>query len=328
MFKNVIRTIVIALSVIIQVAFYYFVVNLVDYRPLVSLFAKALAIILALIIYRSNRNSSFKIAWLIFIFSVPICGLVFYIFFGHGTTLPIRKTKIISKYLEDKVEKGEDISVLDNDPTAKRLASMLKNTTGLPLYQGTQVTYFKSGEDTYPKLLEELEKAKKFIFIEFFIIARGGMWRSVCDILERKALSGVEVKVIYDDIGTAGRLKEKDVERLNKIPNFTIVPYNPMGYNFSLSLNYRDHRKIVVIDDVVAFTGGFNIGDEYIQQQKRFGYWRDTAIKLVGDAVYSFIVLFAQDWFICTKQIINTIDYSSIESSTNDGFVFPFGDGP
>ena len=170
------------------------------------------------------------------------------------------------------------------------------NLANYPAYENTDVSYFTSGEEMYDVMLTELENAKRFIFIEYFIIHDGIFWNSVLDILKQKVKEGVEVKIIYDDMGSIRTLPPDYPLQLKKW-GIECYPFNPFIPTLSLRLNNRDHRKIMVIDGITSFTGGINLADEYINQRKRLGgYWKDTGIMLKGDATWSFTIMFLQFW--------------------------------
>ncbi|WP_406543426.1 phospholipase D-like domain-containing protein [Clostridium ljungdahlii] len=178
---------------------------------------------------------------------------------------------------------------------------LIKNISDYGCYINTKVDYFSSGEDMYKKLLEELKNAKKFIFLEYFIISKSKMWDEIFEILKEKANNGVEVRVLVDYVGSLVVLP-KNFKRSLKVNNIKLKIFNPFKIILNFMLNYRDHRKITVIDGTVAFTGGINIGDEYINEYKKYGYWKDMAVCLKGEAVYSFTIMFLRMWQSISKR--------------------------
>ena len=173
------------------------------------------------------------------------------------------------------------------NPRAGRTAAYLRDFAAYPVYSGTNVKFYASGEAVFPDLLEALESAQESILLEFFIISKGKMWDAVHDVLRRKAAQGVDVRMIYDDVGCATGLPAQYWKTL-QVEGIQAVPFNPFVPLLNLVMNSRDHRKIVVVDGKTAFTGGVNLADEYINHIERFGHWKDTAIMLKGDAVESF----------------------------------------
>ena len=205
----------------------------------------------------------------------------------------------------------------------------INNVTGLGEHSNNRVTYYKSGEEFFPALLEGLKQAKEFIFIEFFIIEEGKMWSAVTDILKQKAQEGVVVRIIYDDLGCSGKLPANLKKQMKQyhIHTYKFHPFRPV---LSGVYNNRDHRKIVIIDHQMAFTGGINLADEYGNYITRFGYWKDTMVKIEGSAINNLLVTFLQNYDLC-KNVISRFDmylnydYPKFE---DEGYVMPFGDGP
>ena len=198
-----------------------------------------------------------------------------------------------------------------------------------PAWQNTTARYFSCGEAMYPALLADLEKAEKSIFLEFFIVSQGKMWQGVEDILRRKAAQGVDVRLIYDDFGSLLGLPKDFVVRMERA-HIRCIPFNPVVPLLSLVMNHRDHRKIVVIDGKVAYTGGINLADEYINAITRFGYWKDAGLRIEGAAVWNFTVMFLDFWnaFRPFEQ-----DYSAFRPQfavlpASDGVVQPYADSP
>ena len=182
---------------------------------------------------------------------------------------------------------------------------------------------------TYQDMIEDIKNAKKYIFIEYFIISSGILLNSLIDVLEKKGKEGVEIRICYDDFGSKLGLKNKDLNRIKLIPNLEIVKFAPLGLTINISANYRDHRKTVIIDGKIAYVGGDNLADEYANYKTRFGYWRDNAIRIEGEAVNNCLFSFAESWYLSTKKILDINEYKvihKVEDSNN--IVMPFGDGP
>jgi len=215
------------------------------------------------------------------------------------------------------------------DAGAASLANYL-GRKGFGVYDGAEVTYFPSGEEKWRALLEQLEKAEKFIFLEYFIISEGVMWQSVLNVLQRKAAQGVEVRLMYDGtcefvhlpVGYWQELRRKGIQ---------CKVFSPLRPFVSTHYNYRDHRKIAVIDGRVAFTGGVNLADEYINVASRFGHWKDTAVMVRGAAADSFTRMFLQMWDLDEKRLSDYGKYLGCVGEapvTAKGFVVPYGDSP
>lgn len=178
-------------------------------------------------------------------------------------------------------------------------------------------------------MLERLKRARKYIFMEFFIISTGSLVDEIIPILEMKGKEGVEIKILYDDIGSRATFEKETMERFLAIPNLKLCVYEPLGFNINPAINYRDHRKIVVIDGKYAYCGGDNLADEYIHRKERFGFWRDNAMYYEGKAVSSFLVMFALMWYASSKEYIDVNMYfSHYEVYNPNNYVIPFADGP
>ena len=207
--------------------------------------------------------------------------------------------------------------------------SYLQNFAGFPIYENCYEKYLSPGEKKLEALLSELEKAEKYIFLEYFIIGTGVMWSQIFAVLKKKAAQGVTVRIIYDDIGCFSRLPKEIYQCLNKY-GIECSVFNPFIPILTVTQNNRDHRKIAVIDGKVAFTGGINIGDEYINATDRFGHWKDASIMIKGPAVSSFVIMFLQMWELCTGTTEDYTRYLSKNEGQSSGgsFIQPYGDSP
>lgn len=287
--------------------------------------------IIAVAIINRNNNPSFKIAWLIPVLCFPIGGALFYILFGRTHLNKRNKAR-----LKSAVESSSEVIVPDdellnmigkNNPHLKREASYLIHNSRSNIYAFTETKFLNPGSLFFEELLSELKKAERFIFLEYFIIGFGEMWQKTLEILTEKVKAGVEVRVLYDDIGTINLLPADFPEQMNKLGIKTAV-FNPYKPSLDKFLNYRDHRKFAIIDGKVAFTGGINIADEYINRKERFGFWEDSSVKLDGDAVKKVTVLFLEMWYFTTGEKSDFNDYITGYQGKNDGFVIPFSDEP
>lgn len=293
------------------------------------------AIVLALYIVSNRSNPSMKLAWVFLIMFVPIVGIVLYGVFGRsGLTKRSRKRmdnvhKEIQPFIPLGHETAKELEAIDAN--AARQSGYLTKWVGYPLYKNTDTNYYISGEDMFPDMLKALEEAKSFIFLEYFIFSKGEMFQRIIDILKRKVKEGVDVRIIYDDFGCAFSLPRYFYKTLQK-EGIKCAAFNIIRPAMSIIMNNRDHRKIFVVDGAVAFTGGINIADEYINQKHRFGYWKDTGIRLEGEAVWSFTAMFLEMWNFINS---SSEDYTKFlpknvmkEYPKTDGFVQPYGDTP
>ena len=250
-------------------------------------------------VINKNSNPTYKIAWIILILAFPLFGVLFYIFYEKNKlnkkTMSGMKSSI-SKMREALTSKQAilDELVLENE-TAANQSKYILNSADCPVYDNTTSEYLSSGEKMFVKLKQELQKAEHYIFLEYFIIHEGIMWNSILDILAEKASQGVDVRVIYDDVGCLFTLPYGYDKKLEEM-GIKCCVFSPLVPVLSPKINNRDHRKIAVIDGHTGFTGGINLADEYINEIERFGHWKDTAIMLKGEAVWSLTIMFLSMW--------------------------------
>ena len=289
-----------------------------------------------LIIYIANDKSdpTMKLVWIMFIMFVPAIGCMMYLYFmlQPGSLMLKKRLEHINlnsgKYLDPDQNIYNELQILDKQVSS--LTKYVYENTGCPVYKNTDVTYLESGEKKYGILLDELKKAKKFIFLEYFIIEQGEVWDSVLEVLCEKIREGVEVRVMYDGLCSLSKLPIGYFKKLREL-GIKSKPFAPARPFFTTQQNNRDHRKILVIDGKVAFTGGINLADEYMNIVERFGYWKDTGVMLKGDAVRSFTLLFLQMWNVTEKNIEGYSRYLNITiptPETADGYVMGYGDDP
>ena len=217
----------------------------------------------------------------------------------------------------------------DENPVAASQAKMLCNISEAHLFTDTKQTYFPLGEDMHPQLLADLEKAEKFIYMEYFIIEEGKFWNSILEILKAKAAEGVDVKLVYDDVGCMMTLPG-NYHKILKTFGIEATSFSRLRGNADSEFNNRSHRKITVIDGKVGYTGGINLADEYINEIVKHGHWKDTGIRLEGEAVWELTRLFLIDFGINVKKMpkIPTELFPKQSDVHEDGYLIPFGDGP
>ncbi len=331
------RAVVCIIGILLQVAYLVMVFltfgTLYTYSYFIFL---GLGIALSLYIYNRDINPSYKMAWIFVILSFPLFGVMFYIFFGNSHSGDRLRKRMMQYSDEARVllpQNDELMSKLHKDNSAaEKQVKYLYDYSGYPVYSDTSTTYFPNGEDKFAAMLEELEKAERFIFLEYFIISKGKMWDSVLDILERKAKQGVDVRLIYDDVGCLLTLPYKYNEEMER-RGIKCRVFNPFRPIWSAKMNNRDHRKILVIDGHTAFTGGINLADEYINAYEKYGHWKDSAVMLRGAGVWSFTVMFLTMWSFLEKDsredhrrfMPRPEDIINIKST---GVVVPYTDSP
>ncbi|MGT2660055.1 cardiolipin synthase [Streptococcus urinalis] len=328
------RTSIIFILILVQLLFLASsYVWLEQYRIWLDVVERILAVVIVLYLVNSEMDAISRVTWLILVMVAPLLGSIFLIYTKLDWGYRGLKQNLSHLVEESEAYLKEDQSIVDalksNTSTTYHLVQYLQRIHGnFPVYQNTKATYFPSGEPFFESLKEELLKAKKYIFLEFFIIAEGQMWGEILSILEKKVNEGVEVRVLYDGMLELSTLSPDYTQRLEKI-GIKAKSFSPISPFISTYYNYRDHRKIVVIDGEVAFTGGINLADEYINQLERFGHWKDAGLMLKGQAVDSFLILFLQMWSITESEFIVKPYLSNHENNiSDDGYVIPYGDSP
>ena len=329
------RTAVVVVLVLIQFAM---MVGLVTYLRnfVIPIYAVLFLISTGVVIYIINKkgNPAFKITWILCILVFHVFGTIFYLFAKFQLGTKVMEAKLDSLRVETREYLSQDRQIVDalriNKPANANLSYYLYNQLGFPTYRNTAVEYFPLGDDKFPVLLRELKKAEHFIFMEYFIVEKSYMWDKIREILEYKAAEGVEIRFMYDGMCSISMLPYHYPEKL-KEKGIKCKMFNPVKPVLSTQQNNRDHRKICVIDGKVGFTGGINLGDEYINRKERFGHWKDTAVMLKGDAVRSLTILFLQMWNVSEKQPEFYGKYlvkKSEELKREFGYVIPYGDSP
>ncbi len=321
------RLFLVSIFLLIQIVSLGYALWRIDKSGLALLFLfDIISVLVSFKIVNRQVNPAYKISWILFVLLVPLAGSLFYILFGRNK-FSRKNTEYYASVLNKKYESlsmNEDIGFNDN---FLRLSSYIKNTSKMDAYNNTKTILLTPGEVQLESLLEELQKAKKFIFMEYFIVREGTMWNRIREVLVSKVKEGVDVRFMYDDFGSINKVPPKFKKNLIK-DEIKVVNFNPYTPRFTLFMNYRDHRKITIIDGNIAFTGGVNIGDEYINLENKFGHWKDTSILIKGKAVWNLTLLFLQNWTFSTKEEIDLNLYKPTEYEETDGIVHIFGDTP
>ncbi|MBQ6826034.1 MAG: cardiolipin synthase [Clostridia bacterium] len=290
-----------------------------------------IATIVVCFIINRRGNPDHKIAWITFILVFPIFGITVFLLWGGGRIMPHikKKMRICESHYMPYLKNDSDIkeSLKYHDLIHSRQADYLTGETGFPIYDKTISKFYPSGEELLPALLKELSFAEKYIYIEFFILAEGVMWDKIHSVLKEKAANGVEVKIIFDDFGSIKRQSKGFIKKL-KAEGIAVSVFNPINPFMNIFMNNRNHRKIIIIDGKTAFTGGVNIGDEYINEIERFGHWLDSGLIFRGEAVTSMLVMFCSMWEFTTGEQIDIKKHISGFFTENDGFIIPYNDDP
>ncbi len=330
------RVLTVGLAVLTQVVWIIFAVVVLRNRfPFVAGLISILSVAAILWITSKDINPSYKLAWTTLILALPIVGAVIYLLFGKTWLGKETQQKLdaAAKEAADHIGTDEEARehLEEQSKAAARQSAYISDVAGFPLHEGTKTKYFRVGEELYATMLQELEQAEHFIFMEYFIIDDGEMWQSILNILENKVRMGLDVRLIYDDWGCVSTMPQEFQLQLQR-RGIRCEVFNPLVPIPSVLLNNRDHRKITVIDGYTAFTGGINLADEYINKRERFGYWKDTGIMLKGEAVWNFTAMFLQMWSALSGE---RIDYGKFrphvwheQEFEDDGFVQPYADTP
>ncbi len=318
---------------LLQIFFLLFMVTRLG-ESFVQVYFLLIVLDIVLMVYITNKNEpiSYRMAWIVAISIFPLFGGVSYLYLKLTQQFPksldMRNQKQSRELLVQDKAVLEEISAVC--PDSLNLARYIADYGLYPVYRNTETKYFRLGEMQFEELISAIEKAERFIFLEFFIISKGYMFDTVSDLLIRKAKAGVDVRLMYDGIGTGMLNSVKPFRKLeeNGVKCKVFNPFRPM---ISSVQNNRDHRKIVIIDGHTAFNGGTNLADEYINRRERFGHWKDTAIAVHGEAVWNYTVMFLQLWEKAeSAEVLKFLPPQSAELSAvaTDGFIQPFSDSP
>ena len=294
-----------------------------------------LSVLVVLYIIARSDNPTYKLAWIVPIMVFPLFGGLFYLVVQLQKLTKGYQKRLAGVFDATKPVLAQDPGVLDKLAGECEehlgLARYMNRCGGYPLSLRTSTRYLPTGEIKWKVMLEELEKAKRYIFLEYFIIKEGEMWDSVFAILKRKAAEGVDVRVMYDGVGSGSVLPYKYFRTLRSY-GIQAKVFSPFVPFLSVLQNNRDHRKICVVDGVSAICGGINLGDEYVNIEKRFGHWKDSSILLRGDAAYTFSILFLQMWLLSGSVHEDFEKFRPLPEERaqfqTDGFVAPYGDCP
>ena len=328
------RRLTVAFIIVLQAAAVAWFINTkAPVARILSVIITALSAFVALYVINKPMKPGYRLIWVIIILLFPVVGCSFYLLLH---LLPANH-RVRRHYLEAERDGTASMQLarsctpeeLGKFGVWRRLARYLTDFAGFPAFAGTSSVYFPSGEEMLPRLLDDLEKAEKYIYMEYFIVDEGKMTDAIFDILERKAKAGLDVRLMYDDIGCFVTLPKDFPEKLRH-RGINCAVFNPFVPILTSVQNNRDHRKITVIDGRVGYTGGINLADEYINAFEKHGHWKDAAVRLEGEAVWSFSVMFLEMWSLATGQRFEN-PHSPPEwerEMPDDGLVLPYADSP
>jgi len=328
---------IIGLCILVQLAILVGLIEVFNRNSFWFLFfAYLISVVVALYIISEDKIPEFKLPWILVVLLLPGAGPIGYLIFGHLKISKKTKNrfKVIKKDMKPYFttnEVGEELKTLDKD--AYLQAKYIYNSTTMEAYKNTKTTYYKLGDYFFPDFMMELKKAEKFIFMEYFIISKGQMFDSILEVLEEKVKQGVDVYLMYDDIGSMMLLPSNFYKTMRE-KGLHCIPFNRFKPVMTSVFNNRDHRKITVIDGKVGFTGGLNLSDEYINIGSKYGHWKDSAVKLEGEGVLGLEKMFIMNWngfsdeqIDCSKYL-KKVNQAKEKTDLSLGFVIPFGDGP
>ncbi len=301
------------------------------YAAYITLALSVAAVLLVLFIIIKRDETAYKILWLLVILTVPVAGALLYLLFGNRRTArPLRKR------LRRVQEAGQPAPLpcggtpFEGEKRMEQTVRWLEHKTGYPLMRAEDVRYYPLGDAMYPDMLTDLRAAKKTIYLEYFIIEPGEMWQSIVGILAQKVREGLDVRVMYDDLGSISTFNFSNALALEKL-GIRCVTFNPL-LALKGTANYRDHRKMLIVDDAVAYSGGVNLADRYINREHPYGHWKDTGFRLTGAPVRSFTHMFLTFWNAFSLQKEEPMPMppaaAAAEPAAQDGWVLSYYDSP
>ena len=326
------RLFMVSVIIILQIVLLYFGMATIRAIPYVDAILSIFDFILLIHVANRDSNTSYKLVWALIIYVIPVIGGLIYVMFAEKEvpkSLRNEMTRSIANSEGLLKQKEKYKNNLEDEDIAQQFNYVL-NASSYPYYQNSAVKYFGSGAEAFDDMLAHIRKAKHFIFLEYFIIKNGVMLESLVNELTIKVNEGVEVYFMYDDFGSITSAPENFVKDMNA-KGMHCVEFSKVSAYLSLlsKNNNRDHRKICVIDNRVAYLGGFNIADEYIGKKIRFGVWKDSGVRIEGEAVNNITIMFIQFYNAMVEENINYRDYLlPVKRIKNDSFVLPFSNSP
>lgn len=333
---SIVRILIVLASICIQIWWItYLLLILYKESPWIRIAYALIPLMISLAVYGRHINASYKLPWLVIVLAFSPMGAVMYVIFGRKGAIDRQKREY--RELDDLVKKlsvgnAEIIDKIKKDDSyVAASCSYIKSASGMPVWEHSSAEYYNDPTLGALAQVEELRKAESFIFMEYHAIQDGPGFDPFFNVLCEKARAGVEVRLIFDDVGSIMFIN-RDFINAMKEAGVQILDFNPISPLFHVFMNYRDHRKITVIDGRVAFTGGYNLADEYFHFTRPYGYWKDSGVKITGDAVLSFSIIFLEMWnYIKETDNQYTLEKylgSTVSLPENDGFIQPYADSP
>jgi len=312
-------------QILLSLSIYLF---LDEHIALVHAIYRVIGFLLILGLIKNSKNYSYTLPWIIILLLYPLVGTLLYLIIGNNKYRSKILKSIVKSDINSKKYFLQDEKVREEIKDNSKLR-YITDFAKFPVYKNSDVEYYPLGEIGFKEMLKELKNAENFIFFEYFIVESGKMWNSILEILEEKVKNGVEVRVMYDDLGCMKTLKSSYPKELEK-KGIKCVVFNRLNPVSGVIMNHRDHRKILVIDGKVAFSGGINIADEYINEIVKYGHWKDNAIKIVGDAVWSYTVMFLSIWYAFKNEDsdFTKFKYNFGDKVLDNGYIAPYAEMP
>ena len=332
------RILIIIPAIVLQAFWYLIMLGLLNHLlhdflwEILNTVLSIFAVLFVTGLVAKRDESSYKLLWVMFIVAMPILGAMLYFLVGNKNTGKKLKRKLDRSACELKETLNFDTSILsevkNEDLRIGQTLEHLSSSSGLPILKNDTSKYYPFGEDMFKDMCEDIKNAKKFIFVEYFIIQSGKFWNTLTSIMEEKVKEGVDVRVMYDDLGSIGTYSVYNIAELSK-KGIKCIPFNPLFFIKS-QLNNRDHKKIMVIDGEIAYSGGINLADEYINEKEKYGRWKDIGFRITGEAVNSYTYMFAEFWnaFSISKIQKDIVSAKHTATEGNNGYVIPYYDSP
>ena len=320
--NSIFRMVLVGVSILFQAGWILLTILVLNESyPWIEAMTRILSLTVILQLNSRNIDAAYKMPWIMLIMAFPIMGLSLYLMMDICGDLGSigKRLRHVRQVTRQKLNRGV---------SPDSLSRYLQEHSGCPVYENTAVKYYSEASDAFDALKADLEKAESFIFMEYFIISGDSAFQEICDILARKAQQGVDVRLMYDDVGSVGTANIIFAKRM-KDAGIRCMVFNPAVPFLNLFMNHRDHRKITVIDGKVGFTGGFNLSDEYFGRKITYGRWKDTGVRLEGEAVKSLTAAFLEMWDACTRTKEDVDSYLSVDHAVSgDCCVQPYEDDP
>ena len=331
--NGILRLIFVAVSLVFQITWIILRIQYLNaYSDRIATITSLLTILVVLKLNGKHTNSAMKMPWVMLIMASPVMGLCMYLLFellgDPGVSKRLAKVRDRMKLKKIQSAREAFLRLEREDRALANQCRYLWHTAGYPVYGNTHVLYYPEAAEAFEDMKRELEKAERFIFMEYFIVQNGTSFQELEQILVRKAREGVEIRLLYDDFGSIAKVGRDFARRLQG-EGIRCIPFNPAIPILNLFMNHRDHRKITVIDGKVGFTGGYNLSDEYFDRVRPYGKWKDTGLRLEGEAVRSLTSIFLELWYLQTMVEEPEEAYLNIVHSVEaEGYVQPFADNP